>query len=84
MKNVIILSVHGSWGVWGNWSSCSTTCGGGKRTRIMPCNDPVPDHGGKNCSAESLAKMESIDDLNPPNKIEMLDCNPKPCPGRFV
>ncbi|XP_070194155.1 SCO-spondin-like isoform X2 [Littorina saxatilis] len=42
--------IHGNWGFWGTWSSCSATCGGGSQSRIRFCNNPPPSNGGASCS----------------------------------
>jgi len=38
-------------GKWSEWSSCSKTCRGGKRSRS--CTNPAPKNGGKICEGES-------------------------------
>ena len=30
------------WSDWGEWSSCSTQCGGGTRNRKRPCDGATP------------------------------------------
>ncbi|CAC5418366.1 Adhesion G protein-coupled receptor B2,Coadhesin,Thrombospondin-1,Adhesion G protein-coupled receptor B1,Mucin-like protein,Hemicentin-1,Adhesion G protein-coupled receptor B3,Thrombospondin-2 [Mytilus coruscus] len=47
--NINDCPVDGNWSPWGNWQECSTTCGGGTKTRNRTCTDPVPHFGGKYC-----------------------------------
>jgi len=41
--------VDGSWGSWGNYTSCSRTCGGGIQTWKRVCDNPPPSNGGRSC-----------------------------------
>lgn len=41
--------VDGRWGNWGQFGSCSRTCGGGVQLSKRECNNPTPSHGGKYC-----------------------------------
>ncbi|KAL9956665.1 hypothetical protein ACROYT_G038180 [Oculina patagonica] len=59
--------VDGGYGEWESWGDCSVTCGGGQRARSRKCNNPAPQHGGKDCK-----------DLGPANETE--DCNKNGCP----
>jgi len=46
--------VHGGWGEWTSFSSCSRMrCGGGAgtQTRSRDCNSPAPSNGGQRCPA---------------------------------
>ncbi|XP_053380407.1 aggrecan core protein-like [Mercenaria mercenaria] len=40
----------GSWRSWQVWSTCSTTCGVGRRFRTRICNNPAPQNNGLDCS----------------------------------
>lgn len=62
------ITVNGNWTVWGFWSKCSKTCGGGKQDRSRACSNPPPAHGGAQCTG--------------PN-VESRSCNQNPCPGTY-
>ena len=47
--HILLTIVHGNWGVWGAWNSCSTTYGDGILTRLRSCDNPAPAHGGSDC-----------------------------------
>ena len=34
------------WGEWGNWTTCSETCGEGTKSRTRKCDNPKPSGGG--------------------------------------
>ena len=55
------LTADGNWSPWGEWGSCSTTCGGGVTKRYRSCSDPAPADGGAEC--EGLA--EELEVCNP-------------------
>eukprot|EP00795_Rhopilema_esculentum_P001012 gene1012-15336_t len=61
--------VHGGYGPWQEYGSCSVTCGGGVKTRRRLCDDPKPAFGGNDCSA-----------LGP--DTESAQCNTHECPGK--
>lgn len=60
------LLVDGKWGPFGDYSTCSADCGGGKKKRTRKCNKPAPAFGGKNCVGSNE---------------EEIPCNEQPCPG---
>ncbi|XP_062609288.1 A disintegrin and metalloproteinase with thrombospondin motifs adt-1-like [Saccostrea cucullata] len=47
------LPVHGGWSSWGEWNTCSRTCGSGTKTRLRYCNNPMPMYEGNYCSGGS-------------------------------
>lgn len=60
------FGVDGNWGSWQLWGECSSSCGGGQRSRLRPCNSPSPSHGGRPCPGDSS---------------QLSRCNTQPCPG---
>ncbi|KAJ8310716.1 hypothetical protein KUTeg_012581, partial [Tegillarca granosa] len=48
--------VHGSWGRWSDWDSCTAMCNGGVHRRGRVCNFPVPQHGGRDCDGAKWEK----------------------------
>lgn len=57
--------VNGQWSSWTKWSACSVTCKGGVQRRRRSCNNPSPQHGGKDCLGVSMVTRA---------------CNVRPCP----
>ncbi|XP_061166391.1 neurogenic locus Notch protein-like [Saccostrea echinata] len=49
--------VDGSWRSWGEWSSCSVTCGNGTQHRSRVCNDPAPNNGGLDCLGSNTERQ---------------------------
>ena len=60
--------VDGNWGAWGNWSTCSATCGHGTVHRKRTCDGPAPANGGKPCAGEGH---------------ETTVCSMTPCPCKL-
>eukprot|EP00092_Neocalanus_flemingeri_P017235 GFUD01018638.1.p1 GENE.GFUD01018638.1~~GFUD01018638.1.p1 ORF type:complete len:487 (+),score=130.08 GFUD01018638.1:238-1698(+) len=57
--------VHGAWSTWGEWSTCSVSCGEGDQARDRECNSPPPSNGGDECEGEAR---------------ETQNCNTEECP----
>jgi len=43
------FKIAGDWTPWGDWSGCSSSCGGGVRERRRQCNNPSASCGGPEC-----------------------------------
>ena len=56
------------WGEYGEWSTCSATCGGGTKTRTRPDATPAS-NGGAPCTGSAT---------------ETGQCNLDACPGRNI
>ncbi|KAK2164299.1 hypothetical protein LSH36_66g05030 [Paralvinella palmiformis] len=57
--------VDGLWSPWTPWTPCSTSCGGGSRSRRRTCDNPAPEYGGHSCDGDAS---------------ETDACNEKLCP----
>ena len=62
------LIVDGGWSLFGEWGSCSLTCGGGVQDRQRTCTNPSPAFGGRPCDGSSM---------------ETRFCQQFPCPGNL-
>ncbi|XP_053381979.1 A disintegrin and metalloproteinase with thrombospondin motifs gon-1-like [Mercenaria mercenaria] len=58
--------VDGGWTSWGNWVSCSESCGGGVQSRARTCSNPLPSLSGKYCHG---------------SPVEVKTCNRESCTG---
>ena len=61
------FQVDGRWGKWGQFGSCSRTCGGGVQLSRRECNNPVPSNGGKYCQGV---------------RVKYRSCNLNRCPDK--
>ena len=59
--------IHGNYSQWTKFSTCSSSCGNGTKTRTRNCTNPLPQHGGKNCSIYG-------------HHTQVFPCNTHPCP----
>ena len=57
--------VDGAWTTWGEYSTCTVTCGDGTKLRSRACTDPEPSNGGSNCAGSNT---------------DTTHCNDKACP----
>jgi hypothetical protein len=60
--------VHCAWGDYAGWTTCSTTCNGGTRTRTR-LEATLAANGGNPCSGSAT---------------ETEGCSPDPCPGSKI
>lgn len=69
--NTLPCPVDGGWSLFGEWGSCSLTCGGGVQDRQRTCTNPSPAFGGRPCDGSSM---------------ETRFCQQFPCPvnGRWT
>ena len=67
-SNFYTFLVDGQWGPFGNWSTCSQTCGGGTRIRERKCNDPPPSNGGLYCVGSAIQQHSCNTDACLPSK----------------
>ncbi|XP_053381729.1 ectin-like [Mercenaria mercenaria] len=62
----LCLGIDGGWSNWGDWNTCSDSCGGGIKSRNRSCSNPTPSTNGKQC----MGNFEQIG-----------QCNKQLCPG---
>lgn len=53
--------IDGGWSVWGNWSSCSKTCGNGFQIRARSCTNPKPQYGGNFCQGQLQERRPCVE-----------------------
>ncbi|XP_078615573.1 uncharacterized protein LOC144884242 [Branchiostoma floridae x Branchiostoma japonicum] len=57
-------AVDGNWSQWTSWSSCDVTCGFGNQSRNRSCDNPLPQHGGANCTG-TMEELRTCDSGKP-------------------
>ena len=66
--------MDGQWSDFGDWGTCSGSCGGnGTQSRTRFCDRPALAHGGKECSGESTEYQDCINDNCPGKTIQYLE-----------
>ena len=60
------FTVDGGWSAYSSFSTCSAECGRGTQTRHRQCNNPKPQHNGRQCPGPSS---------------HTRPCNTQSCPG---
>ena len=63
-----LISVHGGWGEWSAFSTCSKTCDG-TETRERVCDSPSPEYGGTPCIGSSEETRACNTDICVPGKV---------------
>ncbi|GLH14365.1 uncharacterized protein GBIM_18711, partial [Gryllus bimaculatus] len=69
----------GGWGAWSAWTACSSTCGGGVRSRYRLCDSPPPRYGAAFCAGAAVQSSgcgRGTGAWDCP-----LDAPPRPAPG---
>ncbi|ESO90281.1 hypothetical protein LOTGIDRAFT_123415 [Lottia gigantea] len=59
------FTVDGSWGNWGQFSTCSKPCGGGMLTRQRLCDNPSSANGGATCIGDQTETKACAEDPCP-------------------
>ncbi|KAJ7385868.1 hypothetical protein OS493_013904 [Desmophyllum pertusum] len=67
---VLPAEINGGYSPWGEWSTCSDTCGNGVQIRSRSCTAPPQRKGGKDCSRFGPSE-------------ETKTCNVTPCATGF-
>uniref|UniRef100_A0A674IMN9 Hemicentin-1 n=1 Tax=Terrapene triunguis TaxID=2587831 RepID=A0A674IMN9_9SAUR len=57
--------IHGNWGPWNGWGTCSRTCNGGQMRRYRTCDNPRPVNGGRACAGADTQIQRCNTDLCP-------------------
>ena len=65
------ISVAGGYTEWSQWTTCSESCGNGKKTRRRTCTNPPPSNGGQNCVQQQMGPAK-----------EKKTCNGNPCKSK--
>ncbi|XP_061490012.1 hemicentin-1 isoform X2 [Rhineura floridana] len=59
--------MHGNWGPWSNWGTCSRTCNSGQLRRYRTCDNPRPLNGGRACAGADTQIQRCNIELCPVN-----------------
>uniref|UniRef100_A0A8C3TT96 Hemicentin-1 n=1 Tax=Catharus ustulatus TaxID=91951 RepID=A0A8C3TT96_CATUS len=64
--------VHGNWGPWSSWGTCSRTCNGGQMRRHRSCDNPRPASGGRACAGTDVQIQRCSTDLCPGQSLTVI------------
>ena len=73
------LLVDGAWGPWDNWNSCSSSCGGGRQSKIRLCDSPLPASGGALCTSHEIFLLSVTKD-GTLKETDTQTCSNNNCP----
>ncbi|XP_032884067.1 hemicentin-1 isoform X2 [Amblyraja radiata] len=57
--------IHGNWGPWSSWGTCSRTCNGGQMRSYRTCDNPRPASGGRACAGADTQIHRCNSDICP-------------------
>ncbi|XP_060580103.1 coadhesin-like [Ruditapes philippinarum] len=60
---------NGGWTDWGQWSTCSVTCGDGLKSRSRTCTNPSPSPHGKYCDGNPFEDVVCTKSSCSPNIV---------------
>merc|ERR1719233_2616952 len=79
-------ALRAQWGYWGEWSECTLTCGGGKKTRTKECKQNDKRKG--TLELKTYYNKKCVGEDNPVRKKQMseqtMQCNVERCPVDFT
>ena len=73
IPNINFFVVDCQWAEWGNWASCSQTCGGGSQQRKRKYRVNA-ENGGAECIGSSLENQSCKEEKCPPGKFQNVLC----------
>ena len=77
------FTVNGGWSSWGSYSTCTTSCGNGRQTKIRTCTNPVPAYGGNSCNG-SPTYSRTCNIRSCPSKHAILKSFSKKVPINYI
>ena len=69
------LLVHGNWGEWTKFETCSASCEGGRQSRLRFCSNPRAANGGFDCL------LSAGNEVRGKVERELKVCNTFACTG---